>query len=164
MVILDENIDFIWIFIEKFNFFLKFYFVLGIILGGFSHPKSIFRYRKIEILWKNEFFFEPKIDFSIKKSESELELNRNRNEPEPDRTGTDRTETEPNRGNPDFLKIDLQFQKRSPSWTPYFVFTGLPRFGSGSVLVRSVPVRSRSGSFWFRFNSGSDSRFSIEKE
>ena len=97
MVILDENIDFIWIFIEKLNFFLKFYFVLGIILGGFSHPKSIFRYRKIEILWKNESFLSPKSIFLLKKSESELELNRNRNEVGPDRTGTDRTETEPNR-------------------------------------------------------------------
>ena len=37
----------------------------------------------------------------MKKRESEPELNWNQNEPELDRTGTARTETEPNQGNPD---------------------------------------------------------------
>ena len=79
-----------------------FFFVLGIILGGFSHPKSIFRYRTIEILWKNDFLFEPKIDFSSKKKRIGTRI-----EPEPERTGTgpnrnrpNRNRTEPNRGLP----------------------------------------------------------------
>ena len=52
------------------------YFVPGIILDHFTHPKSVFWYRKLKILWtftkktnwsKNQFFH-IKIDFSIKNS------------------------------------------------------------------------------------------------
>ena len=54
----------------------KFYFVKGIILDHFRHPKSIFWYRKVEIfmkICKNKFLdqktiFYIKIDFSIQKN------------------------------------------------------------------------------------------------
>ena len=90
---------FIWLYIKKMFFFSIFYFDPRVIWGGFRHPKSIFRYLKIEMLWKNDFFFlTPKSIFSIKKKEPEpnwtgTRPNRNRTEPEP-------TETEPNRTEP----------------------------------------------------------------
>ena len=52
MVVLDENIGFIWIYTERFEKISKLYFVPGIILDNFRHPKSSFRYRKFKILWK----------------------------------------------------------------------------------------------------------------
>ena len=73
MTVLDENMTFIWIFIENLIFFLNFYFVLGIILDHFRHPKSIFRYRKLKILWKfAKHVFDLKIDFLWTKSVSRL--------------------------------------------------------------------------------------------
>ena len=66
--VFDENIGFIWVVIY---FLSKFYFVPGIILDHFRHPKSIFRYRKLKQLWMftkkwpRNRFFNWKIDFSI---------------------------------------------------------------------------------------------------
>ena len=46
-----------------------FYFVPGIILGHFRHPKSIFRYRTLEFLcFFAKCVFDLKIDFLIKRS------------------------------------------------------------------------------------------------
>ena len=50
IVILDENIGFVWFFKEKYIIFLNFYFVPGIILDHFRHPKSNFWYPKLKIL------------------------------------------------------------------------------------------------------------------
>ena len=68
MKVLDENIGFVRIFIEKLYLFLIFYFVLGIILGHFRHPKSILFDRKIKILRKDaKQIFDFVIDFLIEK-------------------------------------------------------------------------------------------------
>ena len=48
--VLDQNTGFIRFFMEKLKNKLTFYFVPGISLDHFRHPKSIFRYRKVEIL------------------------------------------------------------------------------------------------------------------
>ena len=43
-------------------------FVPGIILDHFSYPESIFRYRKLKILYKNGFcLLTPELDFLIEK-------------------------------------------------------------------------------------------------
>ena len=49
MVVLNENTSYI----RKNWKTSKFYFVKGIILDHFRHPKSIFWYPKLKILWKN---------------------------------------------------------------------------------------------------------------
>ena len=53
IVILGENICFIWKFIEKMetNKIKIFFFDPGIILDHFKHLKSIFWYRKLKFLW-----------------------------------------------------------------------------------------------------------------
>ena len=48
MVVLNETMTFVLVFIEKVNLFSIFYFDLGIIWGRFRHRKSIFRDRNIE--------------------------------------------------------------------------------------------------------------------
>ena len=70
------------IFYKKNDFFSIFYFDPGVIWGGFRHPKSIFRYLKIEILWKHWFFLTPKSICLIKKKEPEPEPNKKQNKKE----------------------------------------------------------------------------------
>ena len=53
MVVFDENIGYIRIFIEKLKNKSKSYFVPGIILDHFSYRKSIFGYRKVEVFSLN---------------------------------------------------------------------------------------------------------------
>ena len=64
IVVFDETIGYIQMFIEKLIFFLNFCFVPGIILDHFSYRKSIFRYPKLN----NLDFFDIKIDFLIETS------------------------------------------------------------------------------------------------
>ena len=75
-MILDQNISVILIFIEILIFFLNFYFVLGIILGHFRHPKSIYRYRNLTFLWKFDFFLTSKSIFQLNNSISRLKKNK----------------------------------------------------------------------------------------
>ena len=79
MIVLDENMTFIYELSNNFIFW-NFYFVLGIILDHFRHPKSIVRYRKRKILWifakkmTSKSIFINKIGFSIKKNKKKLKI------------------------------------------------------------------------------------------
>ena len=72
MVVFDENMGYTRFFIENLIFFLIFVFVPGIILDHFSNRKSIFGYRKVEILRFLQVFFDSQIESLIEKLISRL--------------------------------------------------------------------------------------------
>ena len=64
MVVLDENIAFVWICYRTFVFFLIFYFDLGIIWGRLSIENQFYSIEKSQFHEKS--IFDIKIDFLLK--------------------------------------------------------------------------------------------------